>query len=106
MPQRACLHHTCCDQYNLRPEPLSCENSFSEFLTGTGTSTETEVCVARQQDRPDPAPGKRHGLRIPEPQVRELARAIEDAVPGLAEEGFTVLTLAPDATGTGSLRLV
>lgn len=69
-------------------------------------STPTELCLTRQQDRPDPAPGKQHGLRIPEPQVRELARAIEDAVPGLAEEGFTVLTLAPDATGTGSLRLV
>jgi predicted kinase len=56
-------------------------------------STPTEVCVARQQDRPEPAPGKQHGLRIPNSQVRELASMIEDAVPGLAEEGFVVLTL-------------
>lgn len=61
-------------------------------------STPTQVCVARQQDRPEPAPGRQHGLRIPEPQVRELASKIEAAVPGLAEEGFVVLTLACGAT--------
>lgn len=61
-------------------------------------STPIEVCVARQHDRPEPAPGRQHGLRIPEPQVRELASMIEDAVPGLAAEGFVVLTLACGAT--------
>jgi predicted kinase len=60
-------------------------------------STPLAVCLRRQQDRPPPAPGK-HGLRIPEPQVRELDRVIQDARTGLGHEGFVVYVLDPDAT--------
>lgn len=61
-------------------------------------STPIEICVARQQDRPPPASGRQHGLRIPEPKVRELDRMIHDALPGLVREGFIVHVLARDVT--------
>lgn len=65
-------------------------------------STPAEVCLARQHDRPPPEPGKQHSLRIAEPQVRELDRAIHNARSDLAREGFIVQVLAPDATAPTS----
>ncbi|MCK2240072.1 MULTISPECIES: ATP-binding protein [unclassified Crossiella] len=61
-------------------------------------STPLEVCLARQRDRPPHEPGKQHSLRVPEPQVRTLDRAIHEARPDLAREGFIVHILGPDAT--------
>lgn len=58
-------------------------------------TTPLPVCLDRQLDRPPPAPGTQHGLRIPDLQVREVHDALQDALPGLASEGFIVCTLDP-----------
>jgi predicted kinase len=58
-------------------------------------STPLEVCLARQLARPLPEPGKQHSLRVAEPQVREIDRAIQNARAGLAGEGFLVHVLGP-----------
>uniref|UniRef100_UPI003F491375 AAA family ATPase n=1 Tax=Amycolatopsis sp. CA-096443 TaxID=3239919 RepID=UPI003F491375 len=61
-------------------------------------STPLQVCLDRQHDRPPPAPGKQHGLKVPAPEVREVHAALREALPGLAGEGFRVHVLAPHAT--------
>lgn len=60
-------------------------------------STPLTVSIARQQDRPPAAPGAQHGLRVPEPQMRNINHEIEKALPALAREGFIVHVL-PAAT--------
>jgi len=65
-------------------------------------STPLEVCLARQKPRSAPEPGKQHGLRVPDRQVRELDDAIREASARLVDEGFVVHVLAPDATAPDS----
>lgn len=60
-------------------------------------STPIPVCLTRQQDRPTPAPGK-PGLRVPEPQVRAIARALANIRADLASDGFLVHMLNPNDT--------
>ena len=64
-------------------------------------STPLQICLDRQRDRPPPAPGKQHGLKIPDPEVREIHAALQADLPGLDSEGFLVHVLAPDATAPG-----
>ncbi|WP_167545522.1 AAA family ATPase [Amycolatopsis rubida] len=64
-------------------------------------STPLLTCLDRQLDRPPPPPGRQHGLRVPDQEVRHVHAELQDAVPGLADEGFRVLVLAPTATTRG-----
>lgn len=64
-------------------------------------TTPLRVCRARQRDRSPPAPGKRHGLRIPDSEVQEVQDALQAAVPGLTRQGFLVRTLDPASTASG-----
>lgn len=65
-------------------------------------STPIQVCLARNQGRPLPEPGKRHSLRVPEQRVRAIDRAIQDARAGLGDEGFLVHVLVPSDMAPGS----
>lgn len=53
--------------------------------------TPLETCLARNADRPGPAPGARWGRRVPEPVVRTQHEQLMAALPALAGEGFTDL---------------
>lgn len=53
-------------------------------------TTPIQLCLARQETRSAPAPGKRHGLRVPADQVRDLHQVIQQARATIATEGFTV----------------
>jgi predicted kinase len=61
-------------------------------------STPLDICLARQQGRPAPTPGKQYSLRVPERQVREIEDTIREARSRLAEEGFIAHVLRADAT--------
>ena len=63
-------------------------------------NTPLGLCLARQETRPVPAPGRRHSLRVPDEQVRALDRAVRAARGGLVDEGFVVYELDADTTTT------
>lgn len=60
--------------------------------------TPLQVCLERQLDRPPPAPGQQHGLRVPASQVIDINDAIQIARTGLSAEGFLVYSLRADET--------